>query len=138
MLSPITIYRAFSRIFIPRFEDIGVIGSFSASKVDSMEGSSFRGTERMSFSSRSSVIKSIFYCLLTLSRILPFSFSVWAAPVVIVYTVLFKGVDEEGLFETMLVREVVPKLRLSTLSAIDSTSISNMIANSTFITGIFP
>jgi hypothetical protein len=57
--------------------------------------------------------------------------------VAMVYTILFKDIDKKSLFETMLVREVIPKLRLSTSLAIDSTSIFDVIINSAFIAGIF-
>ena len=51
----------FSKIFILRFKDIETIGSFSASEVGSVGSFLFGKTERISFSSKSSVVKFTFY-----------------------------------------------------------------------------
>ncbi len=137
MLIPsfITIYRMFSKIFIPRFKDIRVIGGFSISEVGLIRGSSFGRIGKMSFSNRSSVIRSISYCFTTLFYILSSSFSIWTALIAMVYTASFKGVDKEGLFEIILIKEIIPKSK-STLLTVNLASIFNVIINSVFITRI--
>jgi len=131
-----TIYKAFSEIFIPRFKDTGAISSFSALEVGSVRGSLFKGTRRMFFLGRSSVIRFISCYFTTLFRILPFFFFIWMAFVAIIYTVSFRSVDKEGLLEIILVREVVPKLK-PVLLTVNLASTSYLIVNSMFIIEIF-
>ena len=134
MLIPffMTIYRVFLKIFIPRFEDIKAIDSFSASEVRSVGSSSSGKTKRMFFSNRSSIIKSTFCYFITLFYILSFFFSIWTMFITIVYITSFKSINKKDLFEIMLIEKIIPELK-SILSIINLTSTFDIIINSIFI-----
>jgi len=131
----VTIYKTFSKIFIPRFENIETIGNFSVLEIRSVGSSSSREIEEMSFSNRSSIIRSIFCYLITLFYILPFFFSIWITLIAMIYTISFKNVNEKSLFKIISIRKTIPELK-STLSIVNLTLTSKMIINLMLITRI--